>query len=92
MEVVVSRKGKEVASWWEASQEGIGQLGHTEQKALKRINLGPGVEVEMRGAFPSCPYGGGCMNTLQLATQSGARIVYRYFRGNTQYIIQFGRE
>jgi hypothetical protein len=84
MEVVVRQRGRVVGNWWEISERGIGQLGHTEQKALKRIaHLGPDVSIEMRGAFPSCPYGGGCMNTLQLAAQTGARITYRQTNGAT---------
>jgi RHS repeat-associated protein len=87
MEVVVRQRGGVVGNWWEISETGIGergQLGHTEQKALKRIAyLGPDVSIEMRGAFPPCPYGGGCMNTLQLAAQTGARITYRQTNGAT---------
>jgi hypothetical protein len=84
MEVIVRQRGQVVGNWWEISEQGIGQLGHTEQKALKRIGyLGPEVDIEFRGAFPPCPYGGGCMNTLQLAAQTGARITYRQTNGAT---------
>ena len=73
-EVVVRHEGKTIGTWWEAS----GAAGHTEMQALSRVKLQRGVEVEIRGWFPPCPWQGGCMNTMNaLAEQTGASIIYR---------------
>jgi RHS repeat-associated protein len=83
LEVIVRNKnGREIGRWWEASERGIGQLGHTEQKALGRIKLGPDIEIEMRGWHNPCPYSGGCMNTMRhVADEFGTTITYRTPRG-----------
>ena len=78
IEVIVHQRGKEVAQWWEVSEGTVAAGMHTEQKALSRIALDSSVEVELRGWYPPCPYGSGCMNTMQhVANTTGARIVYR---------------
>jgi RHS repeat-associated protein len=85
LEVVVRTKdGTEIARWWEASEGGgLGFAGHTEQKALSRIWLGPDIEFEMHGWFSPCPYGQGCMNTMRyVADQYGTDILYITPRGN----------
>lgn len=42
------------------------------------MNLGPEVEVEIRGFFPPCPYQTGCHNTMEgMAHLTGGRIIYR---------------
>ncbi|HVG52884.1 MAG TPA: RHS repeat-associated core domain-containing protein [Vicinamibacterales bacterium] len=85
LEVVVRKKnGREIARWWEASEGGgLGRAGHTEQKALSRIKLGPDIEIEMRGWHNPCPYSGGCMNTMRyVAEEYGTDIMYRTPRGN----------
>jgi RHS repeat-associated protein len=88
LQVVVRERGKIAGQWWEVSEQGINTLGHTEQKLLKRIGfLGPEVSIEMRGIFPPCPWAGGCMNTLQLAAESGAKVTYRQLNGAT-YMFQ----
>jgi RHS repeat-associated protein len=79
LEVILSdRSGTQLARWFEASETGLPEmLGHTEQKALLRLNLSSGLEVEMRGFYPPCPYGAGCMNALQgLADRSGTTFTY----------------
>jgi hypothetical protein len=44
------------------------------------MNLRPGLEVEMYGFNPPCPYGTGCMNSLQAAADmSGATFIYRKY-------------
>ncbi|WP_174296654.1 eCIS core domain-containing protein [Sphingomonas bacterium] len=104
LQVVVEEDGHEVASWWEASEGGMAaqypedfrahQLGHTEQKALRRLTLRKGIRVELRGTMPPCPYGGGCMNTMSAAAQqSGAEIVYRQMReGGAESTFVFDRQ
>jgi hypothetical protein len=88
LQVVVRERGKIAGQWWEVSEQGINTLGHTEQKLLRRIGfLGPEVSIEMRGIFPPCPWAGGCMNTLQLAAESGAKVTYRQLNGAT-YMFQ----
>jgi hypothetical protein len=73
-------KGKIIATWWEASEKGTGlpdQVGHTEQKALVRVNLQPGETLEIRGFHPPCQFDSGChMNMEDTAIQTGANIMY----------------
>jgi RHS repeat-associated protein len=81
-EVIVRHNGRTIGTWWEAS----GAAGHTEMQALSRVNLQRGVEVEIRGWYPPCPWRGGCMNTMNaLAKQTGASIIYRTPRAVYQF-------
>lgn len=81
LEVIVRARGQTntLVRWFEASEKGLPEmLGHTEQKAVLRMNLNPELEIEMRGFHPPCPYGSGCMNALQvLADRTGATFTYR---------------
>lgn len=87
LEVIVSdSSGNLVARWFEASRKGVGnkqvgaQLGHTEQIAASRINLKPGLHVELRGPKPPCPFADGCRNAMQvLADKTGAEFTYRKY-------------
>lgn len=94
IEVIVRRtNGEEIARWFEASEIGLpSQLGHTEQKALTRINLGPDLEVEMRSLLhhPSCPWKYGCTNSLQaMADATGTLFIYRYVSRGADVIVHF---
>lgn len=88
---VRSKSGRVIAEWFEASEAGSGLLGHTEAKALSRMNLKPGQEVLFIGEYQPCNLTGGC-NTLMssVARETGADIVYfapasrnpvRYYQG-----------
>ncbi len=97
LEVIIKdREGKVIGSWFEASETGLENLGHTEQKALMRMNPSPGMTVEMRGPYPPCPWqeGVGCQNALQSAAdfygvpfrytrydEAGAQSIYRFLPG-----------
>jgi RHS repeat-associated protein len=61
------KKGNVVGHWFEASEKGFESLGHTEQKALTRINPTEGMTLELRGPYPPCPYECGCLNSMQAA-------------------------
>jgi hypothetical protein len=57
LEVVVKdRRGNVVARWYEASEKGNEFYGHTEQKALNRIRLSPGLQIEFEGRLQPCAY------------------------------------
>ena len=79
--------GKVIFDWWEASQSGLpGRLSHTEQKAVLRMRLRPGLYVLIQGTHPCCPYGSGCMNALAiLAELHDCWIDYRAARGGAVY-------
>ncbi|MFB2833323.1 SpvB/TcaC N-terminal domain-containing protein [Floridanema evergladense] len=84
--LVFDEQGNLIATWFEASQRGVGsaevglQAGHTEQIALLRMRLRPGVHVEMRGFNPPCQFGGGCYNALQdVANATDATFSYRRY-------------
>ena len=71
LEVFLKDKdGKVVGHWFEASEKGFDSLGHTEQKALTRINPSEGMTLEMRGPYPPCPYEEGCLNSMQAAADT----------------------
>jgi hypothetical protein len=86
LEVILKNKeGKVVGNWFEASEKGLEQhLGHTEQKALMRLSPEFGMSVEMRGAYPPCPYQKniGCQSALQDAADFwGITITYQENNG-----------
>lgn len=98
LEVVVrSADQKVIARWWEASELGLAakhpnvtaaeMLGHTEQKALVRMNLKPGQTVEMYGSISPCTKDFGCHWALDnAAATSGADFIYRTPRTITNYL------
>jgi hypothetical protein len=54
-------------TWFERSETGQPDMyGHTEQKAVLRMRLSPGLLIEMFGYHPPCPYENGCMNALEI--------------------------
>jgi hypothetical protein len=89
-ENILTVRGQEIARWWEVSESiadrgirGVGQLGHTEQKALLRVRLGPGISLEIRGAYAPCPLNGGCDLAMQaVARTTGGTITYRTYNGS----------
>lgn len=91
LEVIVraSPGGKTVDSWWEVSGSGGGGVC-TEIKALSRINLRSGMEIEMRGGWNPCTlpsrHSCGCHYMLDnTAYQADVDIMYRSPRGNVFY-------
>jgi RHS repeat-associated protein len=96
MEVVVKdENGNEIAHWWEASEKGSKFGGHTEQKALARLEEAgypPGTKVEFRGSYQACPYSGGCHNTMDaFAQRTGIDITYRTYDGSIRdYVGGYG--
>jgi hypothetical protein len=89
-EVTVSDSdGNVIGHWWEVSEEGLGQLGHTEQKALSRINLEPGMTIEFTAdAAPSpCTYPpSSCHGGLDvIASTNNVDIIYNGPQGTTYY-------
>jgi hypothetical protein len=76
-------KGKIVDRWFEVSER-AGMLGHTEQKALSRINLQPGMTVEFIGHYSPCSLPGGCSRAMsEAALRSHVHIRYRFVYGHT---------
>ncbi|MEO8128239.1 MAG: RHS repeat-associated core domain-containing protein [Bryobacteraceae bacterium] len=74
---VRSKSGKVIGEWFEASETGSELLGHTEAKALSRMNLKPGQEVLFIGEFQPCNLTGGCNALMsRVARETGADIVY----------------
>ncbi len=65
-------------TWFERSESGQRDMyGHTEQKAVLRMRLAPGLLIEMFGYHPPCPYENGCMNALEiLARKHDVDITY----------------
>jgi len=94
---VRNKNGKVIAEWFEASEGGgLGLSGHTEAKALNRMNLKPGQEVLFIGEYQPCNRTGGCnMIMSKAAKETGADIVYfapdsrnpvRYYQGGVGQI------
>jgi RHS repeat-associated protein len=99
MEAAIRKNGREVARWWEASEPGYGGpylgLSDTEQRALLRINLEPGLELEFTGTFPVC-HTRRCFQSLDfVSAEHGVDITYRspgfnaYFQGYGGHIEGF---
>jgi hypothetical protein len=85
LEVIVSSEGKVLGRWWEVSGPG-GLAGHTEQIALSRIPLRPGLDIEFRGGWGACNYTGGCADTLDFtAREFEVDITYRSPKWNAFY-------
>jgi hypothetical protein len=84
LEVILKdKKGNVVGHWFEASEEGFKSLGHTEQKALTRINPTEGMTLELRGPYPPCPYKEGCRNSMQaVANKFDVEIQYNRYDEN----------
>jgi hypothetical protein len=80
---ILNKKGNEIARWVETSEKGAGFFGHTEQKALSRMNLKPGQTVLFFGEYPPCPFQGGCHEVMsRVARETGADIIYYQFPSN----------
>jgi len=81
---VIVKEGSKTKVWYEVSKEGIGMLGHTEQAALSRMDLKPGMSVDFVGHYPPCPLPEGCINFMnQFAIDKQVYIRYRYVHGET---------
>jgi hypothetical protein len=80
-----------VHRWWEVSE--LGQRdseGHTEQKAINRIDLDAmreqGYQIYMAGLNAPCPWAAGCSNMLEvLHEQYDVDIIYNAKNGIYQY-------
>jgi hypothetical protein len=84
--------GKVIFDWWEVSQPGLpGRMGHTEQKALLRMRLRPGLYVLIQGQYPCCPYGFGCMNALADAAEINDTM-FDYRASQNGAVYHFSRE
>jgi hypothetical protein len=90
--VVKDPRGKIIAKWFEVSERGVGTeqaklLGHTEQKALARIdqmNLDGGSTVEFVGSLQSCNLRDGCSKAMEgFAERTGIFVRYRYVYGDS---------
>jgi RHS repeat-associated protein len=57
LEVTLSNaEGTVIGHWFEASEPGSEFYGHTEQKALLRVNLSEGMSLRFKGDYPPCSY------------------------------------
>jgi hypothetical protein len=90
--IVKDPSGKVRATWYEVSEEGVGTehdplLGHTEQKALSRIermDMPPGSTVEFVGGLQACNFRQGCANRMtSFAERTGIDIRYRHVYGES---------
>jgi hypothetical protein len=77
-QVTHSRDGRVISTWWEVSETGQpAQVGHTEQKALVRVDLQRGDQLVIRGYHPPCAFHTGCQMVMaHIATKTGAEIRY----------------
>jgi hypothetical protein len=78
VEVVHTDTEGNVRKWWEVSESGLSaQAGHTEQKALARVELQPGETLTILGWHPPCGYSTGCHMVMEdMAIRTGADITY----------------
>jgi hypothetical protein len=84
--------GKVIFNWWEVSQSALrGRMGHTEQKALLRMRLRPGLYVLIQGQYPCCPWGFGCMNALADAAEINDTM-FDYRASGNGAVYHFSRE
>jgi len=92
--------GEAIGTWYEASESGIGFYGHTEQKALLRINFEEGMSIDFRGDYAPCAYHGtsACFQSLDAAARLyGVDIEYQspygilYFEGDEGHIENRGQ-
>jgi hypothetical protein len=78
---------KVIHRWWELSESGHTlQEGHSEQKAINRMNLDALKErdyhLSMEGPYPPCAQQAGCMNVLEWVYQQyGIRTEYHQTAG-----------
>jgi hypothetical protein len=88
--IVRNPKGKTISIWFEVSELGVGiegakLLGHTEQKALRRISvmgLESGSTITFVGHLSPCNLTGGCsMNMSDYTSETGNYIDYRHIYG-----------
>jgi hypothetical protein len=85
LQVEVTYEGEVIGQWWEVSGPG-GLSGHTEQLALGRMNLRPGMSIEFRGGWSACNRRGGCFNTMDFAaSEYGVTIDYRTPNWNAHF-------
>ena len=99
-EILVYENGVLIDSWWEASRTGsqmgtsgsvASRAGHTEQLALSRMELRPGLEIEIRGGWGACTHRGGCLNTMDYVAEThGIDITYRSLQGNSFFAAGVG--
>ena len=90
--VVKDPQGRIVGRWYEVSELDVGTaearlLGHTEQKALARLeaaSLEPGSTLELVGTLQPCNLREGCSNVMNAFVQKhGVDIRYRHVYGET---------
>ncbi|HET6255334.1 MAG TPA: SpvB/TcaC N-terminal domain-containing protein [Puia sp.] len=88
--IVRDASGAKIGEWFEVSEGGSGMLGHTEQKALARMNLKGGETVEFVGHYSPCNLEAGCSSVMSDAAKKlNVDIRYRYVRDNGTTVYDF---